>query len=69
LTRELAADVLEAAERAGGTARIFGPLASGTFGVSIGRLPDVGRFLRALASLGVAGIVSYSAGTGWTVAD
>lgn len=69
MTRELALDVAEAVERAGGPRPHIFEFAGGKYGVSIGRLPDVARFMRALATLGVTGTVSYSAGTGWAVAE
>lgn len=67
MTQEVAEDVLEAVERAGGKAHIYGPMAGGAFGVSIAKLPDVARFTRALAHVGVAGRLVYSAATGFKV--
>jgi hypothetical protein len=68
-TREEAIDVVEAIERVGGRGSIFGPMASGSYGVSIGRLPDVGAFLRCCAALGFSARLAYNAGSGWHIAE
>ena len=69
MTREIAHDVVEAAQLAGGTAHAYGPMASGAWGVAIGNLPDVALFMRGLRLLGVQGTITYNAGTGWKVTD
>jgi len=44
-------------------------MAGGNYGVSIGRLPDVARFVRAAASCGIRAPLFYSAGSGWHLGD
>jgi hypothetical protein len=68
-SREEAEDLLEAVRRAGGKAKIHGPYATGRYGIGILQLPDVGRFVRAAASVGVSDPLFYSAGSGWHLAE
>lgn len=68
-TREEAEDLLEAVHRAKGKGSIYGPMASGRYGVSIDYLPDVGRFVRAAASVGIHAPLFYSAGSGWHLGE
>lgn len=65
MDRLTALDVIEAVDRSGGEACLRPPYPNGTYGVGILSLPDVRRFLRALASLGVTATPVYSVGSGW----
>jgi len=69
MDRHLADDLIEAAECAGARAKRYGPMATGTYGVSIGEVPDVDRLVRSLRGLGVGARLSYNAGTGWKLVD
>lgn len=59
-------DIQEAVERAGGSS-VLRPYSHDPERCHVGItfLPDVARFLRSLASLGITATVVYSAGSGW----
>lgn len=68
-SREEAEDLLEAVRRAGGRGKIHGPYASGLYSIGVLYLPDVGRFVRAAASVGISDPLVYSAGSGWHLSE